>query len=312
MAGADAFCTSCGSRVVRATPFKLHAVPMGLAVAAVGGLLLIISLTLTWYAIKVPGGGIVDDATEALAGKQVVSPTVSGFGTSTLLGLLLLVCGAVPVIAAGYAAAGRTLPLAVSRARLLMASGVVALLVVGYLTVNPPKLIAGGNLVNGLAALVGIRPTAQFGMFLGLASALAVIAGGSLIDGGPLAPASGDHRPGRLRNAIAHGRAQHAQLALVSLGAGALALLVGLAGFVADSATVVAVSLGSGVASVATARLARRHAEAEGDAELVLLTRIGQFAGWTVIVVVGVLLVVVLVALGQTAQAINQASGGGI
>jgi hypothetical protein len=52
---------------------------------------------------------------------------MTGFGTSTPLGVLLLICGAVPLIATGYAAAGRALPVLLARHRLLMGCGVVAL-----------------------------------------------------------------------------------------------------------------------------------------------------------------------------------------
>ena len=312
IAANDAFCAHCGSGVGSAVGFKLNAPSTGLMLAGISGVLLMISLALSWFAIRVPGGEVVNGASELLAGKQVFSPSTTGFGTSTPLGILLLVCGAVPIIAAGYAAVGGSLPISVPRHWLLMGCGTVALLSIVYLTLEPPKLIAGGDLPNGLAALIGIRPTPQFGMFLGLISALGIIGGASLTEGGPLAPAPMGHRPGRLRAAITHAWAGHAQLALVSLGAGVATLLVSLLGFVADSATVVGVALGGGMVTIVTSRVARQHAQAAGDSELVFLTRFGQSAGWVVIGIVGVLLVIVLIALGQTAQDINQATGGGI
>ena len=308
----DAFCADCGSGVVRAADFKLNAPSPGLMLAGISGALLMISLTLSWFAIRVPGGAVVNGVSEALAGKQMISPSVTGFGASTLLGVLLLICGAVPLVATGYAAAGRPLSISLARHRLLTGCGVAAVLTVVYLTLKPPELIAGGGLTNGLAGLIGVRPTAQFGLFLGLISALGIIIGASVSEGGALAPAIASQRAGRLRTAIAHAWAGHAELALVALGAGVVTLLVALLGFLADSATVVGVALAGGAVTIVTARVARRQAQATGDSELVFLTRFGQSAGWVVIGVVGILLVTVLLALGQTAQDINQATGGGI
>lgn len=312
IAANDAFCAHCGSGVVRAAEFKLSAPSTGLMIAGISGVLMMISLALSWFAIRVPGGEVVNSVSEALVGKQVVSSTTTGFGASTPLGVLLLVCGAVPLIVTGYAAAARPLGIFVACYWLLMGCGIVALLSIVYLTLKPPELIAGGGVANGVAALVGIRPTPQFGMFLGLISALGIIGGASLTEGGPLAPAPVGHRPGRLRAAITHAWAGHAQLALVSLGAGVATLLVSLLGFVAYNATVVGVALAGGMVTIATARVARQHAQAAEDSELVFLTRFGQSAGWVVIGIVGVLLVIVLIALGQTAQSISQATGGGI
>jgi hypothetical protein len=312
IAANDDFCAHCGCGVVRGAGLKLCPPSTGLTLAGISGGLLMISLALSWFTIRVPYGEVVNGASEVLAGKQVFSPSTTGFGTSTPLGILLLVCGAVPLIAAGHAAVGRSLPISVPRHWVLMGCGTVAVLIIVYLTLKPPKLIAGGNLPNGLATLIGIRPTPQLGMFLGLISALGIIGGASLTEGGPLAPASVNRRPGRLRIAIAHASAGHSQLALVSLGAGVATLLVALVGFVADSATVVGVALAGGAVSVVAARFARQRALAAGDSELVFLTRFGQSAGWVVIGIVGVLLVIVALALGQTVQDINQASGGGI
>jgi hypothetical protein len=312
IAVSDAFCTQCGSGVARAVGVKLTTPSTGLTLAGISGALLMISLTLSWFAIRVPGGEVLNGASELLAGKQVVSPSTTGFGASTPLGLLLLVCGAVPLIATAYAVAGRPLPKFFARHWLLMGCGSVAVLIIVYLTLKPPELIAGGGVTNGLAALVGIRPTAQFGVFLGLISALGIVVGASFSEGGPLAPAGVGQSPGRLGTAIAHAWRGHAHLALVSLGAGVATLLVALLGFVGDSATVVGVALAGSITTIVTARVARRQAQAAGDGELVFLTRFGQSAGWVVIGVVGVLLVTVLVALGQTAQHINQITGGGV
>jgi len=312
IAASDAFCTRCGSNVRPTTGFRLSEPSTGLMLAGVSGLLLMISLALSWFAIRVPYGAVINDATELVAGKPVISPSATGFGASTPCGLLLLICGALPLLVTGYATAGRRLPVAVPRHQLLMACGAVALLTIVYLTLEPPKLLAGGNLVNGVAALAGIRPKPQVGMFLGLISAIGIIGGASLTDGGPLAPAGDDRRAGRLRIAIAHAWSGHSQLALVSLGAGLATLLVALVGFVADSAVAIGVALAGGVVTLVAARVARQRAYAAGDSELVFLTRFGQSAGWVVIGIVGVMLVIVALVLGQTAHDLNQASGGGI
>jgi hypothetical protein len=73
IAANDAFCAQCGSGVARTARFKLNTPSTGLTLAGISDGLLMISLALSWFAIRVPVGEVINGASEALTEKQVFS-----------------------------------------------------------------------------------------------------------------------------------------------------------------------------------------------------------------------------------------------
>lgn len=68
IAANDDFCALCGCRVVRGAGLKLNPPSTGLTLAGISSGLLMISLALSWFAIRVPYGEVVNGASEVLAG----------------------------------------------------------------------------------------------------------------------------------------------------------------------------------------------------------------------------------------------------
>jgi hypothetical protein len=282
--------------------------------AALGAVLLVVSPALPWFTLQSdnpyvgPAGGAINAVSELALGKSAFVVRTTAFGASTPLGVLLLVCGLVALVTAAFAVAGRPLPGRVPCHHVMTGCGLIAIAATLYLVVEPPNLLPGGSVVNDAATLVGIRPIPQLGAYLALIAALGVIAGAALIDGGPLAPP--DLAGGRLRAAIGKAWQLNAHLAVQSLAIGAAAIVVALLGVVDQSPLVVGIGLALSIATVAMARVARQHAQATDNPELVYLTRFGQTVGWLIITTTAVLLVIAIIAIGQTATTINHVSSG--
>ena len=277
---------------------------VGSLLAALSGAVLLCSLLLTWFASGLPNSGLAGAFSGELASGGIASTGVSAFGVSVTLGVVLAICGAMPIALAVLPAS--LLPATVRESRTLFTSAAVALLAIVYMRINPPDLLAGGGIVNGLANIAGYGASPAFGIYLGLSAALGIATGGMLCESGPLAAGNSQESAGPLRQAIDRARSTGAALALSSLGLALATVLIGLFGFVADSYAMIGVAILGAIATIATARSARHHAQAAADQRLVYLTRFAQMSGWAILAAVGVLLLLTIIAVGQ---AVSQVAG---
>jgi hypothetical protein len=126
-----------------------RSLPPGARLAVVGALVVIGSLVLPWYGI---------DFT------RLSTTAIGSFGFAHLA--LLVTVGAAVFLCAGVAA-GRELPRPLREGELLIAAGVWAALLVGYLMLDRPDELGGST-------RVGLR----FGIFVALAGSLLIAAGG--------------------------------------------------------------------------------------------------------------------------------------
>jgi hypothetical protein len=277
---------------------------VGSWLSAASGLVLICSLFLAWFTSGLPTGGVAGVFSGAFTDAGLAIPSATAFGSSVLLGLMLAVCGALPI--ALVVVPRRVLPAFAWQPRILFGSAAVATVTILYMRTSPPELLAGGSVVNGIGTLAGVGATEAFGIYLALAGAVGIAAGGMLCESGPLAPATVDTPAGGLRIAIGRARATGASLALGSLAVAAGAVVLGLIGYMADIAVLLGLALLGAIATIVMARFARRQAQAAGEDAIVYLTRFGQLSGWAILAVFAVLMVLTILAIGQ---AVSQVAG---
>ncbi|MGO9976085.1 MAG: hypothetical protein ACLP01_25435 [Solirubrobacteraceae bacterium] len=277
---------------------------VGSWLSAASGLVLICSLFLAWFTSGLPTSGAAAVFSGALTETGLATPSANAFGASVLLGLTLAVCGALPIALA--VVPRRVLPAFARQSRTLFGCAAVATVTILYMRTSPPELLAGGSVINGIGTLVGVGAKEAFGIYLALAAAVGIAAGGMLCESGPLAPATVDTPAGGLRIAIGRARTTGASLALGSLAVAAGVVVLGLIGYVTDIAVLLGLALLGAITTIVMARFARRHAQAAGEDAIVYLTRFGQMSGWAILAVFAVLMVLAILAVGQ---AVSQVAG---
>lgn len=262
-------------------------------------LLLFVSLFLPWFGASI-GGGLLS----AFDGGQTsgTSAHESAFTGSVPLAVILLLAALVIAVSAGVRLTGRELP-GFQRPLINIAVAVAVVLVItGYLCMNPPGFGGSGGME---AALLGVTPTVDVGPWLAVIASLAALAGAGLTPGGLLYPGGDEQPTGRLVAAakLAKGTAP---LALWTLAAGALSLVVMGVGVLNRSAVVIIIALPVAIAACILGWFAgKQAAEHEQNGELRYLARFGQVSAWVVLVVVATILIIAIVALGHASSELN-------
>ena len=135
----------------------------GAALAAAGGVLLVVAMFLDWYALEVSGGRV--PGAERLAS----SARLDAWQAFAWIDLLLLTAAVLAVASAGFGAAASRLASPV----VVGACGAVAAILVLWRLVDPP-------LVRGEVFTFTVDVVVKPGALLGLLGALSITAGGVL------------------------------------------------------------------------------------------------------------------------------------
>ena len=111
---------------------------IGAAVAGASGILLVISLFMTWY--QFPGAGIGGEVGDVLGLDVEEALTRSGWEAFEALDVLCVVAGLVAVVRAGVALLGEANNPSIPGSILTLALGAVTLAFILYRVVNPPGI----------------------------------------------------------------------------------------------------------------------------------------------------------------------------
>ena len=111
---------------------------IGAAVAGASGILLVISLFMTWY--QFPGAGIGGEVGDVLGLDVEEALTRSGWEAFEVLDVLCVVAGLVAVVRAGVALLGEDNNPSIPGSILTLALGAVTLAFILYRVVNPPGI----------------------------------------------------------------------------------------------------------------------------------------------------------------------------
>ncbi len=111
---------------------------IGAAVAGASGILLVISLFMTWY--QFPGAGIGGEVGDVLGLDVEEALTRSGWEAFEALDVLCVVAGLVAVVRAGVALLGEDNNPSIPGSILTLALGAVTLAFILYRVVNPPGI----------------------------------------------------------------------------------------------------------------------------------------------------------------------------